>query len=78
MDGYLGSPVIANEQLPFCGEVYKKGTRLCCDSTKDSQLQMQFEALNISSYPQCASAIKSILCAVYICFPYLSIYLHFY
>nr|XP_043613478.1 HIPL1 protein-like isoform X2 [Erigeron canadensis] len=56
----LRAPVIENESLAFCP--YKG--RVCCDSTKDSQLQMEFEAMNISvSEPDCASAIKSILCA---------------
>ncbi|KAK9060277.1 hypothetical protein SSX86_020981 [Deinandra increscens subsp. villosa] len=54
----LRAPVIAKEALAFCP--YKG--RVCCDSTKDSQLQMQFEAMNIS-LPDCASAVKSILCA---------------
>ncbi|KAI7726703.1 hypothetical protein M8C21_000268 [Ambrosia artemisiifolia] len=54
----LRAPVIAKDGLAFCP--YKG--RVCCDSTKDSQLQMQFEAMNISD-PNCASAIKSILCA---------------
>lgn len=50
----------ANEPLAFCPSY--KG-RVCCDSTKDSQLQKQFEAMNIKD-PDCASVIKSILCAV--------------
>ncbi|XP_076890461.1 HIPL1 protein-like [Bidens hawaiensis] len=54
----LRAPVMAKEALAFCP--YKG--RVCCDSTKDSQLQMQFEAMNIS-LPSCASLIKSILCA---------------
>ncbi|KAF5778097.1 putative quinoprotein glucose dehydrogenase (PQQ, quinone) [Helianthus annuus] len=54
----LRAPVIAKEALSFCP--YKG--RVCCDSTKDSQLQMQFQAMNIS-HPNCASLIKSILCA---------------
>ncbi|KAJ9554457.1 hypothetical protein OSB04_018502 [Centaurea solstitialis] len=54
----LRAPVIAKEALAFCP--YKG--RVCCDSAKDSQLQKEFEAMNISD-PDCASAIKSILCA---------------
>ncbi|GKA76633.1 HIPL1 protein-like protein, partial [Tanacetum coccineum] len=63
MDGLdlsFGAPVTANEPLAFC-PTYKG--RVCCDSTKDSQLQMQYEAMDIKD-PDCASAIKSILCAV--------------
>ncbi|XP_076946593.1 HIPL1 protein-like isoform X2 [Bidens hawaiensis] len=56
----LRAPVMAKEALSFCP--YKG--RVCCDSAKDSQLQMQFEAMNISlTNPNCASLIKSILCA---------------
>lgn len=55
----LRAPVIAKEPLSFCP--YKQG-KVCCDSTKDSQLQMQFEAMNISN-TDCASVIKSLLCA---------------
>ncbi|KAI3696546.1 hypothetical protein L1987_79564 [Smallanthus sonchifolius] len=54
----LKAPMIAKEALTFCP--YKG--KVCCDSTKDSQLQMQFEAINISDH-DCASSIKSILCA---------------
>lgn len=53
------APVTANEPLAFCPSY--KG-RVCCDSTKDSQLQKQYEAMDIKD-PDCASAIKSILCA---------------
>ena len=69
---YEGAPVIAKEALAFCP--YKG--RVCCDSAKDSQLKKEFEAMDISD-PDCASAIKSILCAVslsittsiHMCFP---------
>nr|GEY27740.1 HIPL1 protein-like [Tanacetum cinerariifolium] len=54
-----GAPVTANEHLAFC-PTYKG--RVCCDSKKDSQLQMQYEAMDIKD-PDSASAIKSILCA---------------
>ncbi|KAK9278830.1 hypothetical protein L1049_028409 [Liquidambar formosana] len=35
---------------------------VCCNSTKDLQLQKQFQAMNISN-PGCASLLKAILCA---------------
>ncbi|KVI05593.1 Glucose/Sorbosone dehydrogenase [Cynara cardunculus var. scolymus] len=52
------APVIGKGSLAFCP--YKG--RVCCDSAKDSALQREFEAMDISD-PNCASAIKSILCA---------------
>ncbi|XP_023743785.1 HIPL1 protein [Lactuca sativa] len=54
----MRAPVIRNEPLSFCP--YKG--RVCCDTNKDSELQKQFEAMNISD-PNCASVIKSIICA---------------
>ncbi|KAI3516370.1 hypothetical protein L1887_15285 [Cichorium endivia] len=54
----LRAPVIGNKPLSFCP--YKG--RVCCDSNKDLELQKQFESMNISD-PNCASVIKSIICA---------------
>ncbi|KAI3726920.1 hypothetical protein L1987_66727 [Smallanthus sonchifolius] len=34
----------------------------CCDSTDDSNIQKQFESMNVSQ-PACASVLKSILCS---------------
>ncbi|KAJ4851362.1 hipl1 protein [Turnera subulata] len=52
------APVTLNTTLTFCP--YNGPT--CCDSTEDVQLQRQFQAMNISS-PDCASLLKSVLCA---------------
>ncbi|KDP31185.1 hypothetical protein JCGZ_11561 [Jatropha curcas] len=51
-------PLSLNTTLKFCP--YKGST--CCNSTEDTQLQKQFQAMNISD-PGCSSHIKSILCA---------------
>ncbi|XP_021747995.1 HIPL1 protein-like [Chenopodium quinoa] len=52
------APAKLKTPLEFCPY---NGTA-CCDSTKDLQLQKQFEAMNISD-TSCASLLKSILCA---------------
>lgn len=57
------APKISKSPLKFCPY---NGTT-CCDSTKDIQLQKQFQAMNISD-STCASLLKSILCAK--CDPY--------
>ncbi|GLU12285.1 hypothetical protein SLE2022_289790 [Rubroshorea leprosula] len=52
------APVTLNTTLKFCP--YNGST--CCNSTEDSQLQKQFQAMSISD-PNCASLLQSILCA---------------
>lgn len=52
------APVIPKNPLTFCPSNGKS----CCDSTKDLQLQKQFREMNISHH-DCASFVKSILCA---------------
>lgn len=54
----LRAPAIPKKALEFC----QYDGSVCCDSTKDLELQKQFEAMNISD-PHCASAVKSTLCA---------------
>ncbi|KAL1308341.1 hypothetical protein AAHE18_17G099200 [Arachis hypogaea] len=53
------APFILNSTLEFCP--YNGST--CCNSTKDTQIPKQFQLLNLSD-TTCASALKSILCAV--------------
>nr|DAD31118.1 TPA_asm: hypothetical protein HUJ06_009969 [Nelumbo nucifera] len=53
------APVTLKTPLAFC----PYNGSVCCNSTKDLQLQKQFEAMNVSD-PACASLLKSILCAV--------------
>ncbi|XP_016192848.1 HIPL1 protein [Arachis ipaensis] len=57
------APFILNSTLEFCP--YNGST--CCNSTEDTQIQKQFQLMNISD-TTCASALKSILCAR--CDPY--------
>ncbi|XP_022738868.1 HIPL1 protein-like isoform X2 [Durio zibethinus] len=52
------APLTLNTTLKFCS--YNGSS--CCNSTEDSQLQKQFEAMNISD-PSCASLLQSVLCA---------------
>ncbi|XP_010272186.1 PREDICTED: HIPL1 protein [Nelumbo nucifera] len=52
------APVTLKTPLAFC----PYNGSVCCNSTKDLQLQKQFEAMNVSD-PACASLLKSILCA---------------
>ncbi|KAF5730111.1 hypothetical protein HS088_TW20G00481 [Tripterygium wilfordii] len=49
---------LMNTSLNFCP--YNGST--CCDSRQDSQIQKQFEAMNVSD-SGCASILKSVLCA---------------
>lgn len=55
----IGAPFKLEAHLKFCPQ---NGTG-CCDLDDDLQVQNQFEAMNTSN-PECASLIKSILCAV--------------
>ncbi|KAG7954741.1 hypothetical protein I3843_11G035500 [Carya illinoinensis] len=52
------APFTLNSTLKFCS--YSGSS--CCNSAEDLQLQKQFQAMNISD-PNCASVVKSILCA---------------
>ncbi|XP_042519279.1 HIPL1 protein-like [Macadamia integrifolia] len=52
------APLTPKTPLTFCP--YKG--RICCNSTKDLQLETQFKSMNISD-SACASIMKSILCA---------------
>ncbi|KAK6920797.1 Glucose/Sorbosone dehydrogenase [Dillenia turbinata] len=52
------APATLKTPLEFCSYSGKA----CCNSTEDSQLQKQFEAMNVSD-AACASLLKSILCA---------------
>ncbi|KAL8150185.1 hypothetical protein V2J09_019993 [Rumex salicifolius] len=54
----LRAPTIVKAPLSFCP--YNGSS--CCDSTKDNQLQKQFQGMKISE-PKCAALVKSILCA---------------
>uniref|UniRef100_A0A2N9EC86 Glucose/Sorbosone dehydrogenase domain-containing protein n=1 Tax=Fagus sylvatica TaxID=28930 RepID=A0A2N9EC86_FAGSY len=54
----LRAPLISKTPLDFC----TNNGSVCCDSTKDLQLQKQFHAMNISDFG-CAALMKSILCA---------------
>lgn len=54
-----GAPLKVNSTLSFCP--YKVKT--CCNTMQDSNLNKQFQAMNISD-KGCASVVKSILCAV--------------
>lgn len=59
----VGAPFTLNTTLEFCP--YNGST--CCNSTEDAQIQKQFQLKNVSD-PDCASLLKSILCAVCSCF----------
>ncbi|XP_043718668.1 HIPL1 protein-like [Telopea speciosissima] len=52
------APFTLKAPLTFC----PYNGSVCCDSAKDSQLQKQFQSMNISD-PACASMMKSLLCA---------------
>ncbi|XVF09175.1 hypothetical protein REPUB_Repub07fG0069000 [Reevesia pubescens] len=52
------APITLNTTLKFCS--YNGSS--CCNSTEDSQLQKQFQAMNISD-SSCASLLQSVLCA---------------
>ncbi|KAL5544279.1 hypothetical protein UlMin_008063 [Ulmus minor] len=52
------APSTLNTTLKFC----PYDGIACCNSTEDLQLQMQFQAMNISD-SGCNSAVKSVLCA---------------
>ncbi|XP_071929059.1 HIPL1 protein-like [Coffea arabica] len=54
----LRAPVTPKKPLAFC----PYNGSLCCDSSKDLQLQKRFDAMNVTD-AACASAVKSILCA---------------
>lgn len=56
---YVGAPVTPKKPLAFC----PYNGRVCCDSSKDLQLQKLFEGMNITD-TACSSAVKSILCSV--------------
>lgn len=58
-----GAPFTLNTTLSFC----PYNGKTCCNSTEDLQVQKQFQVMNISD-PGCASLLKSILCAVSLCF----------
>lgn len=55
----IGAPLQEKTPLAFCSY---NGTS-CCNSADDKQLQTQFNAMNISD-PECASLVKSVICAV--------------
>lgn len=59
---YPGAPITLNITLSFC----PYNGKTCCNATGDSQLQKQFQAMNISD-SGCSSLLKSILCAVSQC-----------
>lgn len=52
------APFTPNSTLTFCPY---NGT-VCCNSVEDSQLQKQFQAMNITD-PACGALVKSVLCA---------------
>ncbi|KAK8694983.1 hypothetical protein V6N13_072526 [Hibiscus sabdariffa] len=52
------APLTLKSALEFCS--YNGSS--CCNSTEDSQLQKQFQAMNISD-TSCASLVQSVLCA---------------
>ncbi|ESR52921.1 HIPL1 protein [Citrus sinensis] len=52
------APITLNITLSFC----PYNGKTCCNATGDSQLQKQFQAMNISD-SGCSSLLKSILCA---------------
>ncbi|GMI78247.1 hypothetical protein like AT1G74790 [Hibiscus trionum] len=52
------APITLKTPLKFCS--YNGSS--CCNSTDGSQLQKQFQAMNISD-PSCASLLQSVLCA---------------
>ncbi|KAJ7956318.1 HIPL1 protein [Quillaja saponaria] len=52
------APFTLNSPLKFCP--YNGSS--CCNSTEDSQVEKQFQVMNVSN-PGCASLLKSILCA---------------
>ncbi|KAF9607572.1 hypothetical protein IFM89_036934 [Coptis chinensis] len=52
------APLTIQTPLTFCAY---NGTS-CCSSSEDSQLQKQFQSMNVSG-PSCASMLKSVLCA---------------
>ncbi|GMI78205.1 hypothetical protein like AT1G74790 [Hibiscus trionum] len=52
------APLTLKSALKFCS--YNGSS--CCNSTEDSQLQKQFQAMNIS-HTSCASLVQSVLCA---------------
>uniref|UniRef100_A0A7N0TZJ9 Glucose/Sorbosone dehydrogenase domain-containing protein n=1 Tax=Kalanchoe fedtschenkoi TaxID=63787 RepID=A0A7N0TZJ9_KALFE len=51
-------PLALTTPLRFCP--YNRTS--CCNSTQDSQLQKQYASMNVS-VPECASLLKSIICA---------------
>ncbi|KAE8674697.1 HIPL2 protein [Hibiscus syriacus] len=53
------APLTLKTALKFCS--YNRSS--CCNSTEDSKLQKQFQAMNISG-TSCASLVQSVLCAV--------------
>lgn len=54
-----GGPFTPTSRLQFCSY---NGTS-CCNSTDDLRLQRQFQSINVSN-TNCASLLRSILCAV--------------
>ncbi|PWA77488.1 catalytic domain-containing protein [Artemisia annua] len=52
------APLTPKTPLLFC----KYNGSSCCDSVQDSNIQKQFESMNVSQ-PACASLLKSILCS---------------
>ncbi|CAL1357850.1 unnamed protein product [Linum trigynum] len=52
-------PFTTKPSLGFC----QYNGSVCCNSTRDLQLQNQFNAMNVPAAPRCASIIKSILCS---------------
>ncbi|MBA0637362.1 hypothetical protein Godav_021919 [Gossypium davidsonii] len=59
-------PLCTNSEAPFTLKTALKfcsyNGSSCCNSTVDSQLQKQFQDMNISD-PSCASVLQSVLCA---------------
>ena len=56
---FTGAPFSSKTPLLFC----PYNGSLCCTSAQDLSLQKQFAAMNIS-HTECASLVKSVLCAV--------------
>ncbi|KVH80797.1 Glucose/Sorbosone dehydrogenase [Cynara cardunculus var. scolymus] len=53
------APIKPKTPLAFCPYNHSS----CCDSIQDSNIQKQFESMNVSQ-PGCASVLKSILCSL--------------
>ncbi|KAK9104835.1 hypothetical protein Scep_021679 [Stephania cephalantha] len=59
-------PLCTNSRAPFTPKAplafCSYNGSACCDSDEDSQLQKQFQSMNVSD-PACSSLLKSVLCA---------------